>query len=151
MLYTESVTDARPLTAPWYVMPKKPAAVPMLAELRKGLELNPDGSIESWDLAGCGLRALPELFGAVTTTGDLGLGYNQLSSLPASFGSITVGEDLYLSSNQLSSLPDSFGSITVGGDLWSGNNQLDDQVIPAHFPNVGGGIHTIELEFESDY
>ena len=34
MLYTESVTDARPLTAPWYVMPKKPAAVPMTAAAR---------------------------------------------------------------------------------------------------------------------
>jgi len=30
MLKMDSVTDARPLTAPWVVMPKKPAEVPML-------------------------------------------------------------------------------------------------------------------------
>ena len=30
MLKMESVLEARPFTAPWYVMPKKPAAVPML-------------------------------------------------------------------------------------------------------------------------
>ena len=29
MLKMDSVTDARPLTAPWDVMPKKPAEVPM--------------------------------------------------------------------------------------------------------------------------
>ena len=65
------------------------------AKLREGLGLNPDGSIHSWHLggylSGCGLRALPELFGAVTATWYLRLDSNQLSSLPDSFGSITVG------------------------------------------------------------
>ena len=84
----------------------------------KRLELNPDGSIKSWILSRCGLRALPELFGAVTTT-----------------------ETLNLDSNKLSSLPASFGSITVGGDLWLGHNQLHDQDIPAHFPNLSGRVH----------
>ena len=36
-------------------------------DLREGLELNPDGSIKIWGLYRCGLRALPELFGAVCT------------------------------------------------------------------------------------
>ena len=32
MLKMDSVIDARPLTAPWHVMPKKPAEVPMARE-----------------------------------------------------------------------------------------------------------------------
>ena len=106
------------------------------ARLRKGLELNPDGSIKGWDLNWCGLRALPELFGAVRTTEYLLLNFNELTSLPDSFGSITVGGDLRLYYNDLSSLPDSFGSITVGRDLELNDNQLKDQDIPAAFPNV---------------
>ena len=139
------------------------------AKLREGLGLNPDGSIHSWHLggylSGCGLRALPELFGAVRTSGDLRLDGNQLSSLPDSFGSITVGGSLVLDRNQLSSLPDSFGSITVGLDLGLCsnqlsclpasfgfitvgrelslyNNQLQDQDIPGAFPNVSGDVFT---------
>ena len=82
--------------------------------------------------------------------GDLELDGNQLSSLPDSFGSITVGGNLSLFNNQLGSLPDSFGSITVGRDLDLRDNPLDDQAIPTHFPNVGGKIHTIEPESESE-
>ena len=52
-------------------------------ELREGLSLNPDGSIKSWDLMSCGLRALPELFGAVRTTGHLYLYENQLEQVAA--------------------------------------------------------------------
>ena len=49
-------------------------------KLRRGLYLNPDGSIKSWDLChgGCRLRALPELFGAVRTSAYLWLNFNQL-------------------------------------------------------------------------
>ena len=94
------------------------------AKLREKLKLNPDGSIKSWNLCNCGLRALPELFGAVTTTEFLYLHNNQLSSLSASFGSITVGGCLCLHHNQLSLLPDSFGSITVGGNLTLYCNKL---------------------------
>lgn len=104
------------------------------AKLREGLELNPDGSIKCWNLRRCGLRALPELFGAVCTTGHLVLSDNQLSYLPDSFGSVTVGGDLYLSDNQLSSLPDSFGSITVGGDLVLNYNQLSS--LPDSFGSI---------------
>ena len=55
-----------------------------------------DGTLESWNLIGCNLTALPEEFGAVRTTGDLWLNNNQLTSLPESFGNITVGGDLHL-------------------------------------------------------
>ena len=89
------------------------------AKLRQNLSLNPDGSIKSWDLGGCGLRALPELFGAVHTTGTLWLNYNRLSSLPDSFRLITVGRDLWLQYNQLQDQanPDhtGWGGITWGG------------------------------------
>lgn len=37
MLKTESETDARPFTAPWYVMPKKPAAVAILWSFTHGV------------------------------------------------------------------------------------------------------------------
>lgn len=104
------------------------------AKLRKGLVLKPDGTVVSWDLRDCRLRALPELFGALDTTGDLGLGDNQLSSLPDSFGSITVGGTLGLQYNQLSSLPASFGSITVGRHLRLNHNQLSS--FPASFGNI---------------
>ena len=88
------------------------------AKLRAKLELNPDGSIKSWNLRSCGLRALPELFGAVCTTRKLRLGGNQLSSLP-----------------------DSFGSITVGANLGLTDNQLQDRDIPTAFPNVCGRVY----------
>ena len=114
------------------------------AKLREELRLKPDGSIKSWNLRSCGLRALAELFGAVCTTGDLSLSSNQLSSLPDSFGSITVGGDLWLRNNQLSSLPDSFGSITVGGGLYLNFNQLSS--LPDSFGSttVGGHHHMYE-------
>ena len=48
------------------------------AQLRKGMRFNGDGTLESWDLSGCNLTALPEEFGAVRTTGDLWLSHNQL-------------------------------------------------------------------------
>merc|ERR1712110_179986 len=95
------------------------------AKLRMNLTLNPDGSIHDWCMqSGLLIQSLPELFGAVRTTGNLMLQYNSLSSLPDSFGSIEVGGDLELHSNQLSSLPDSFGSLSVGGNLYLYSNQL---------------------------
>jgi len=38
MLKMESVIEARPLTAPWYVIPKKPAAVPIACRHHRGEE-----------------------------------------------------------------------------------------------------------------
>lgn len=109
--------------------------------LRERLRLNPDGSIISWDLAGCRLVALPKLFGSVCTSGDLLLSNNQLSSLPDRFGSITVGGDLSLAYNQLSSLPQDFKSITVGGNLLLDNNpELEREDVPTELKNVKGRV-----------
>ena len=111
------------------------------AKLRLNLRLNPNGSIKCWDLDGCGLRALPELFGPVGVSGGLWLSNKQLSCLPDSFGSITVGGNLGLDHNQLSCLPASFGSITVGGHLWLHHNQFEAGDVPTHFPNVIGTVY----------
>ena len=94
------------------------------ARLRQDLRMNFDGSIKTWHIRRCGLKVLPELFGAVCVTGILNLGENELSSLPASFGCITVGGHLYLNNNQLRSLPNSFGLLSVGGRLHAEDNQL---------------------------
>ena len=102
------------------------------------LVLNPDGSIKSWNLNRCGLRVLPELFGAVCTTGYLWLDHNQLNSLPDSFGSIVVGDDLGLDNNHLITLPDSFGSITVGSNLMLYTNQL--HTLPESFGSITVGL-----------
>lgn len=110
------------------------------ANLRVSLVWNDDGSIRDWDMAKFSIRSLPELFGAVRTTGDLRLDNNQLSSLPDSFGSIVVARNLYLNGNQLSSLPGSFVSINVGGGLQLQDNAL--QEIPESFPNVYGPVWT---------
>ena len=104
------------------------------ANLRVSLVWNDDGSIRDWDMAKFSIRSLPELFGAVRTTGDLRLDNNQLSSLPDSFGLIEVGGALWLYNNQLSSLPDSFGSIKVGADLHLDNNQLSS--LPDSFGSI---------------
>ena len=78
------------------------------AKLRQYLNLNPNGSIKNWNLRNCGLRALPELFGAVHITDNLWLFRNELRSLPKSFWSITVGGSLWLDDYQYRSLlPDS--------------------------------------------
>ena len=97
-------------------------------------------TLQSWDLAGKGLTALPESFGDLTLSGSLSLGRNRLRTLPESFGSLTVGGNLILSQNQLRTLPESFGSLTVGGDLYLGGNQLT--TLPESFPNVKGGAWT---------
>ena len=107
------------------------------ARLREGLVLNRDGSIKHWYLDRCELRALPELFGAVRTTGFLGLNNNRLTSLPDSFRSIYVGGHLWLHGNQLSLLPDSFGSITVGGNLTLYCNKLSS--LPDSFRSITVG------------
>merc|ERR1712091_186061 len=72
------------------------------AKLREQLVLSTNGSIKDlkWSLKGHTLQALPELFGAIHTSGDLLLTADQLSSLPASFGSITVGGNLVLTADQ---------------------------------------------------
>ena len=85
----------------------------------QGLELNDNGTIKNWNLSAIWLT-LPENFGNLIVTGNLGL-----------------------SNNNLQSLPDSFGSITVGGDLSLTKNQLNSEDIPKDFTNVKG---TVTLE-----
>ena len=109
------------------------------ATLRRWLQQNPDKTIKKWDLRDCGLRALPELFGALHTTEDLILSDNQLISLPASFGHLSVGKDLWLNYNQLTELPASFGHLSVGKDLWLNHNQLTE--LPASFGLITVGEH----------
>ena len=100
-----------------------------------------DGTLESWNLIGCNLTALPEEFGAVRTTGHLALYNNKLTSLPESFGNLRVGGTLWLSNNQLTSLPESFGNLRVGGNLGLYSNQLTS--LPESFANitVGGDLY----------
>ena len=82
-------------------------------------EYKVDGcTLESWDLVGMGLTALPESLGDLTLSGDLNLSGNKISTLPESFASITVGGYLDLSCNSLDRRQ------------WS----------PASFPNVKGEV-----------
>ena len=107
------------------------------AKLRQGLSFNGD-TLESWDLRRCNLTALPEEFGAVRTTGDLRLDYNnRLATLPDSFGNLVVGGHLYLNHNQLATLPDSFGNLVVGGGLGLCGNRI--ATLPRNFANVTVG------------
>eukprot|EP00656_Telonema_subtile_P055471 TRINITY_DN8595_c0_g1_i2.p1 TRINITY_DN8595_c0_g1~~TRINITY_DN8595_c0_g1_i2.p1 ORF type:complete len:392 (+),score=85.81 TRINITY_DN8595_c0_g1_i2:101-1276(+) len=108
--------------------------------IRKGLQFNDDGTLNTWQLSNCGLVALPAEFGTVRTTGDLKLFNNQLTSLPEGFGGLTVGGSLLLSCNQLVTLPERFGALTVGKDLWLQGNQLAS--LPQSFSalNVGNNL-----------
>eukprot|EP00656_Telonema_subtile_P019695 TRINITY_DN2091_c0_g1_i11.p2 TRINITY_DN2091_c0_g1~~TRINITY_DN2091_c0_g1_i11.p2 ORF type:complete len:173 (+),score=28.55 TRINITY_DN2091_c0_g1_i11:329-847(+) len=109
------------------------------AKMIRGLRFNPDGTLQSWNLFGCNLTALPGQFGTVRATGDLHLSANLLTTLPESFGAIRVG-DLMLEGNQLTSLPESFGAITVRGSLHLWHNHLT--CLPESFSDitVGGSL-----------
>lgn len=110
------------------------------ARLRGGLEFNDDDTLKSWNLEKCNLQALPSCFGALCTTGDLGLDNNKLMTLPDSIGKMYVGGTLSLSDNRLESLPLGFRNVKVGGNLWLNNNQLPSSEIPSSFPNVKGEV-----------
>ena len=142
---------------------KANSAVVTEAKLREGLKLNPDGSINNWDLSRCNLmilpdsfcsirvsnnlllcrnklRSLPDSFGLIKVCGHLSLSNNVFNTLPNSFASITVGGDLKLDRSNIKILPDSFGSITVGGELRLDHNKLSE--LPDSFGSitVGGNL-----------
>jgi len=59
-------------------------------------EFDEDGTLQSWVLAGLGLKALPESIGTLKVAQDLWLCDNQLESLPASFKDMNVGGKIWL-------------------------------------------------------
>ena len=91
--------------------------------LRRGLRLNPNGSIYDWNLGGCRLQRLPDLIGAIRGAESISFAHNQLTELPGTFGDIQVVDKLWLNHNQLSSLPSSFGNLKCA-NLFLHNNKL---------------------------
>jgi len=112
-------------------------------QLRSGVQMNEDGSLQSWKLDQCSLEVLPECFGAVQTTQDLSLDDNQLTRLPESIGQLVVGGTLSLVSNSLQELPVAFQQVSVGGNVQLSNNPLGNADISGFsFPNVQGDVIT---------
>eukprot|EP00656_Telonema_subtile_P038019 TRINITY_DN4252_c0_g3_i1.p2 TRINITY_DN4252_c0_g3~~TRINITY_DN4252_c0_g3_i1.p2 ORF type:complete len:127 (-),score=20.60 TRINITY_DN4252_c0_g3_i1:160-540(-) len=62
----------------------------------RGPQFKDNGLLCYWNMAGCGLAALPEEFGTLRITGDLDLRENVLASLPESFSSLTPSRELQL-------------------------------------------------------
>lgn len=87
-------------------------------QLLSWLKYNPDGTICGWDLAGCNLKKLPELFGALNTPDFcLDISNNNLETLPDSFGFIHVS-NLVMHYNKFDPLPDCIAKIRVKRELW---------------------------------
>ena len=107
----------------------------------KGRNFDANGLVVNWYLNSCKIAELPETFGDILCTGNLGLGANLLESLPLSFSNLSVGGDLNLHSNKLRSLPPNFAQIRVAGDLRLGDNNL--RSLPPNFAQirVGGRLH----------
>ena len=80
--------------------------------------------LQSLDLSGNQLTALPESLGQLTQLQSLDLSGNQLTALPESLGQLTQLQSLDLSGNQLTALPESLGQLTQLQSLDLSVNQL---------------------------
>ena len=141
-------------------------------EFRERMHFDEDGCIRFWDLSGCKLKQLPELFGTLRLPNELSLEGNELESLPASFGGIEtkslslegnqlvslpegfglkVSHRLNLSNNKLTSLPASFGDINCS-DLDLSENELSSSGLPPNFCKikVSGNLILYNNKFETD-
>ena len=81
-------------------------------------------ALQTLDLEGKQLTALPESFGQLTALQTVYLDENQLTALPESFFQLTALQNLGLSENQLTVLPESFGQLTALQNLGLSENQL---------------------------
>ena len=80
--------------------------------------------MQSLNLSGNQLTALPWSLGQLTQLQSLNLSINRLTALPESLGELTRLRSLYLSNNQLPALPESVGGLTQLQSLYLSNNQL---------------------------
>lgn len=76
------------------------------------------------DLAGIGLRRVPDEVWTLTKLTDLQLSNNRISSLPDAIGNLTSLERLGLAGNRLASLPDGIGGCESLEGLWAHGNLL---------------------------
>ena len=75
-------------------------------------------ALQTLDLEGKQLTALPESFGQLTALQTVYLDENQLTALPESFGQLTALQNLGLSENQLTALPESFRQLGSCQIIW---------------------------------
>lgn len=116
------------------------------AYLRSQLLRDADGSVISWNLAGCGLTGIPKGFGMLRIKLSLNLSYNNITNLPDTFGDIVIGSDLTMCGNPLRTWPISFSKIRVGRDIidqyrseWP-NGYVAEQ---KDLPNLGGSLKVL--------
>ena len=99
--------------------------------------------MQSLDLSGNQLTALPEWLGSSRSCSRWTSAANQLTALPESLGQLTQLQSLNLSGNQLTALPESLGQLTQLQTLNLSDNQLTAAAGvagPAHAVAVAGPL-----------
>jgi leucine-rich repeat protein SHOC2 len=80
--------------------------------------------VSNLDLSFCGLTALPDSIGTISTLTELNLTNNHLTSLPRSIVNLSKLTKLTLTDNCLNKLPDEIGKLDDLGELYLYGNQL---------------------------
>jgi Leucine-rich repeat (LRR) protein len=80
--------------------------------------------VQTLDLSGLELRAIPPEISALTQLQYLHLSDNQISSIPNSLGNLPLLQQLDLARNQISSIPDSLSNLPQLKVLNLANNQM---------------------------
>ncbi|CAI5941334.1 unnamed protein product [Closterium sp. NIES-64] len=109
----------------------------------EGLVCNADGTVNTIDLSGAGLKgSICSVIGNLTTLVSLDLSYNSLSGpIPASIGQLPLLESLDLSYNMLwSALPSTIGSLSSLTNL-----DLASNTIEGALPSAIGSLSNLKI------